>query len=102
MKFAKIYKLLLEDDEPELAQQTKQQAPPSKKEVPEEKPEIEEDPLRSNIDQFWMNPEDLKSDLDKFLTKINTEDPKLARYLINTIRNTIGKFRYAPEQEKTN
>lgn len=64
----------------------------------EEPKEQSEDPLRSNIDQFWMNPADLKNDLYKFLAKIQGEDPELARQLISNIRAVISKFRYKPER----
>jgi len=63
-------------------------------------PTKEVDPMRSNIDQFWMNTEDLKSDLYKFLKRVQTKDPELARNIRNTIRTVISKFRYNPEQQR--
>lgn len=99
MKFSTLYKKILEASEEEIAaaQQAKvAQQEPVKKEVPE--PNQEVDPLRSNIDQFWMNPEDMKNDLTKFLTKTQGEDPELARFLISGIRQVLGQFRYKPEQ----
>lgn len=83
MKFAQIYKLIEENP--------KKQTPPP----------VEVDPLRSNIDQFWMNTDDLRSDLYKFLERVQNKDPELARSMRNTIRNVLAKFRYEqPKQEQ--
>jgi len=97
MKLANILKKIIKEENPIDG------ARPSKKiqqPVKQDKPQTEEDPLRSNIDQFWMNPDDLKNDLFKFLERVNKKDPKLCRFLINNIRNTIAKFRYAPDDSQ--
>lgn len=89
MKLAKIYEDL-QQQQPNLDKQ--KQAPP----------QVEQDPLRSNIDQFWMNPEDMKNDLFKFLDRTQRKDPELARFMRNSIRNILAKFRYEqPKPEPT-
>jgi hypothetical protein len=63
---------------------------------PDESQDTQSNPnlLRSNIDQFWMNPEDLKHDLYIFLERVQNKDPQLARYMRNQIRNVLTKFTY--------
>lgn len=94
MKFSTIYKRLLEEEEED---QT-----PTQQVQPEQKPEPpSEDPLISNIDQHWMDPESLKSDLTAWLIKIQSKDPQMARYVRNIIRNVLAKFRYEqPKQDQ--
>lgn len=94
LKFSTIYKRLLEEEEED---QT-----PTQQVQPEQKPEPpSEDPLISNIDQHWMDPESLKSDLTAWLIKIQSKDPQMARYVRNIIRNVLAKFRYEqPKQDQ--
>ena len=96
MKFATVYKRLLEEEE-EQAVPVQQVQP---KQVQEPTEPANEDPLVSNIDQHWMNPESLKSDLYRWLTKMQSKDPEMARMTMNSIRNVLGKFRYKPEASK--
>lgn len=95
MKFSTIYKRLLKEEEEEDQTPTQQVQP-----EPEPDP-VNEDPLVSNIDQHWMDPEALKSDLTAWLTKLQSKDPQMARYVRNIIRNVLAKFRYEqPKQEQ--
>lgn len=48
--------------------------------------------LRSNIDQFWKNPEDLENDLYNFIKSVSEKDPKLAKFLIHKIKKVLLKF----------
>lgn len=96
MKFSKIYKRLLEEEE----EQAQQVQTPQPKQVQEPTEPVNEDPLVSNIDQHWMNPESMKSDLYRWLSKMQSKDPEMARMTMNSIRNILGKFRYKPEASK--
>lgn len=100
MKFSTIYKNLLKEEEEEQAPPVQQVQPPQPKQVQEPTEPANEDPLISNIDQHWMNPESLKSDLYRWLTKMQSKDPEMARMTMNSIRNVLGKFRYKPEASK--
>lgn len=69
-------------------------------EQPSKNIQSDPNPLRSNIDQFWMNTNDMETDLYNFLMRIQNKDPELARYMRNKIRNVLSKFTYRPEASK--
>lgn len=70
-----------------LAELSKEETPVQKIKIPTQNANI----LRSNIDQFWKNPDDLKSDLSLFLRNLRTSDHELYAITVHTINEVMSQ-----------